>query len=125
MVSFFKIIVMAPPNVILDKSYNFSLVILQSCWKIQKDKKEYDLTRQLIRSATSIGANAEEAVGGISKKDFRAKMAISYKEARESKYWLRLMNDTHLMESKEAEKLINDCEEILKILYKIINTSRV
>ena len=115
---------MAKPNVILEKSYDFSILILENCWQIQKEKKEFDLTRQLIRSGTSIGANAEEAVGGISKRDFSAKLSISYKEARESKYWLRLMKDTELMNKEIAEGLIQDCDEILKILFTIIKTSR-
>ena len=115
---------MTKPNVLLEKSYLFSLNVLPTCWRIQKEKKEFDLTRQLIRSATSVGANAEEAIGGISKKDFRAKLSISYKEARESKYWLRLMRDTRLMKEDSANLLIEECDEILKILYSIIRTTK-
>ncbi len=111
-------------NPIIDKSYIFSLAIVKLCFRIQKESNEYVLSRQLLKSATSIGANAEEAIGGYSKKDFSAKLSISYKEARETKYWLRLMRDTGLIESREADVLLEDCEEILKILFSIIRTSR-
>ncbi|MEX1003679.1 MAG: four helix bundle protein [Crocinitomicaceae bacterium] len=110
-------------NIILTKSYNFSLKIIPMIWKIQKEQREFVLSNQLYRSATSIGANAEEAIGGISRKDFKAKLSISYKEARESKYWLRLMKDTHLIDKETAKELIGECDEILKILFTIIRSS--
>ena len=110
-------------NIILSKTYTFSLKVIPIIWKIQKERKEFVLTDQLYRSATSIGANTEEAIGGISKKDFKAKLGISYKEGRESKYWLRLMRDTGLLEKEIAEELIEDCDEILKILFSIIRSS--
>lgn len=94
------------------------------CKRISKEQKEYILSKQLLRSGTSIGANAEEAVGGISKKDFVAKLSISYKEARETRYWLRLMRDTKILDNNEASSLIKDCDEILRIIYSIIKSSR-
>ncbi len=111
-------------NVILTKTFAFSVKIVQLSKRLRNEHKEYDLSRQILRSATSIGANAEEAVGGISKKDFSAKLGISYKEARETKYWLRLLNETNHLEPKEFEQLMNDCDEIAKILFTIIRTSR-
>ncbi len=81
-------------NLILTKTYSFAILIVNLNKKLIA-QKEFVLSKQLLRSGTSIGANAEEAVGGISKKDFRAKMSISYKEARETHYWLRLLKDTN------------------------------
>ena len=88
-------------------------------------KKEFVLSKQILRSGTSIGANTEEAMGGISKKDFIAKLSISYKEARETNYWLRLLKDTSYINENQYESLSKDCSEILKILYSIIQTSRI
>ena len=79
---------------------------------------------QILKSGTSIGANVEEAIGGISKKDFCAKMSIAYKEARETNYWLRLLKDTHDISQTEFESLNNNLTSILKILFKIIDSSK-
>ena len=75
-------------------------------------------------SGTAIGANVEEAFGGSSRKDFINKMQIAYKEARETKYWLRLLKGGELIEKKLAESFLKDCEEILKILTAILNSSK-
>jgi four helix bundle protein len=82
------------------------------------------LSKQLLRSGTSIGANIEEAVGGVSKKEFIVKMAIAYKEARETKYWLRLLQATDYLTNEQFTPIVENCDELLKILYSIINTSR-
>ena len=111
-------------NTVRSKSYKFSLRIIKLFIYLKEEKKEYDLSRQLLRSATSIGANIEEAEGGQSKKDFINKISISYKEARETHYWLRLLRDSDFIEQKIAESLINDCEELLKMLTAILNTSK-
>lgn len=111
-------------NILLIKSYAFALRIIQFHRYLRDDKKEYELAKQLLRSGTSIGANAEEAVGGISKKDFIAKIGIAYKEARETKYWLRLLKDSNLLESEIKSSLILDVEELLRITGSIIKTSR-
>lgn len=79
---------------------------------------------QLLRSGTSIGANIEEAIGGSSRKDFIYKLEIAYREARETKYWLRLLKEAELLDSKLADSFIVDCEEILKILAAILNSSK-
>ena len=92
--------------------------------KLVSEKKEYVLSKQILRSGTSVGANTEEAIGGISKKDFIAKLSIAYKEARETKYWLRILKDTGYISENEFQKYFIDVEEILKILYAIINSSR-
>jgi four helix bundle protein len=88
------------------------------------EKREFTLSKQLLRSGTSIGANIEEAVGGVSKKDFIAKMSIAYKEARETKYWLRLLHATDYLTNDQFTPIVANCEELLKILYSIINTSK-
>lgn len=113
---------MKDTNVIQDKSYNFALEIIRIVRKTQNSQNEYILTRQLIRSGTSIGANVEEAIGAQSRKDFLYKISIAYKEARETDYWLRLLKDSNLLDSTIAEKLQKDCLEILKILGTIQKT---
>jgi len=83
-------------NVLLEKTYAFAVEIIKLTHKIQSERKEYVLTRQLLKSATSIGANAEEANAGHSQADFIAKLTIAQKEARETKYWLRLITGSGL-----------------------------
>ncbi len=84
-----------------------------------KNKKDLVLAKQLLRSGTSIGANVEEAIGGQSQNDFIHKLSISYKEARETRFWLRLLKDTDYLTEKEANSLLEDVEEILRIIGKI------
>ncbi|MBE9468679.1 MAG: four helix bundle protein [Bacteroidetes bacterium] len=109
-------------NIILTKTYNFALRIINLYKYLCDEKKEYTLSKQILRSGTSIGANSEEASGSISKKEFRAKYSISYKEARETHYWIRLLKDSEYIEAKLANSLLNDVEEILKILGAILKT---
>lgn len=111
-------------NVILVKSYSFAVKVTKLILEVRKSQKEYDITRQLLRSATSIGANAEEAVGGFSKKDFIYKLQISFKEARESRYWIRILRDADLIEQKTAETLLIEIDELIKILTAILKTSK-
>lgn len=82
------------------------------------------MSKQILRSGTSIGANVEEAIGGQSRKDFAAKLSIAYKEARETKYWLRLLRDADILDKRLAESLLLDAEEILKIIGSIKQTMR-
>ncbi|MBT0608229.1 four helix bundle protein [Aequorivita echinoideorum] len=110
-------------NIIATKSYQFAIKIVKLT-KSLVEKKEYVLSKQILRSGTSIGANVEEAIGGISKKDFRAKMSIAYKEARETHYWLRLLKDTEYIAVEEFEVLNTELTSILKILFKIIDSSK-
>ena len=109
-------------NLILTKTYAFALRIIRLYQYLSKEKNEYTLAKQILRSGTSIGANAEEAAGSISKKDFRSKFFISYKEARETRYWLRLLKDSGYIEEKLANSLMADIEEILRILGAILKT---
>ena len=88
------------------------------------EKKEFVLSKQIVRSGTSIGANVEEAIGGQSKMDFLSKMGIAYKEARETHFWLRLLRDSNVLDTKQAESLMQDCEELLKLSGSIIRTTK-
>jgi len=108
-------------SIIKDKSYNFALRIIKLA-KSLKNEKEYELSSQILRSGTSIGANVEEAIGGQSRKDFIAKMFISLKEARETNYWLRLLRDSEIISVKKITPLIIESEEIIKILFKIASS---
>lgn len=113
---------MKKENVILVKTFDFALSIIE-LYKIMVEQKEYVISKQLLRSGTSIGANVEEATAAISKKDFTAKMSISSKEARETKYWLRLLEKSKLV-SVDLKKQLNDIEEIINILTAIVKTSQ-
>ena len=110
---------MKKDNIIQTKSYNFAVRVVKLYKHLSQEKKEFVLSKQLLRSGTSIGANVEEAIGGQSRKDFFAKLTIAYKEARESHYWIRLLKDTDYLSEKESESLITDIEEILKIIGSI------
>lgn len=103
-------------GILQNKSFEFSMLIINTYKKIINEKKEYVLSRQLLRSGTSIGANIEEAFGGMSKKDFLSKIYISYKEARETKYWIRLLTKCDYIDSKTADDLMESVEELLCIL---------
>ena len=85
---------------------------------------ERELCLQLLRSGTSVGANIEEGIGGASRKDFINKLQIAYKEARETKYWLRLLHGSDLLEENIAMSFLSDCEEILRILGSIIKATK-
>jgi len=115
---------MKKDNIIQIKSYDFAVRIVKLYKHLSQEKKEFVLSKQLLRSGTSIGANIEEAIGGQSRKDFYAKLTISYKEARESHYWIRLLKDTDFLTEKESESLLIDIEEILKIIGSIQKTVR-
>lgn len=115
---------MKKDNVVQIKSYAFAIKIVELYKYLVEVRNEYTLSKQLLRSGTSIGANIEEAIGGQSKKDFYAKLTISYKEARETKYWLRLLTDTNYLEKEKSKPIINDCEELLRIIGSIQKTIR-
>ena len=110
-------------NIIKEKSFSFSLQII-SVYKNLIQEKEFILSKQLLRSATSIEANIEEAIAGSSGKDFKNKMSIALKEARETNYWLNLLKDSDYINLIEFEALNNKCNEIIKILTSIIITTK-
>jgi four helix bundle protein len=111
-------------NVVVNKSFMFSVSIVKMYQSLVAEKREFVLSRQVVRSGTSIGANVEEAIGGISEKDFMAKMSIAYKEARETKYWLRLLRETSYITEDQFNPIADECNQLLKILYSIINTTK-
>ena len=111
-------------NVVQTKSYAFAVRIVKLYQYLVKEKQEYVLSKQLVKSGTSIGANVEEAIGGQSQKDFQAKLSISYKEARETHYWLRLMQDSGYLSPTQSKSLLGDCSELLKILGSIQRTMK-
>lgn len=109
-------------NIIQDKSLAFAIRIVNLYKYLITEKKEFVLSKQLLRSGTSIGANVEEAIGGVSEKDFLNKFGISYKEARESIYWSKLLAATGYIADEEFQSIFNDAEEICKIVGKIQTT---
>ncbi len=111
-------------NILLDKSLHFAARIVKLHNYLIKEKKENIISKQIIRSATSIGANANEAVYGVSKADFIAKLQISVKETAETEYWLRLLILSEYITDKEGQSLLNDCLEIKKILISTLNTAK-
>lgn len=111
-------------NVLLDKSFTFAIRTVNAYKFLIEEKKEYVLSKQFLRSGTAIGANAQEAVGGQSRSDFISKLSIAYKEARETKYWIRLLYATEYFEKQQADSLLNDIEELLRIIGKIQITTK-
>jgi four helix bundle protein len=111
-------------NIIQQKSFDFAVNIVRLFQGLVKDHKEYVLSKQILRSGTSVGANIEEAIGGISKRDFIAKLQISYKECRETLYWIKLLKATGYIENEMSGKLKNDAEEIIRIIVAILKSSK-
>ena len=109
-------------NIIKNKTFEFSLKIIK-VYKYLNEKKEFVLSKQLLRSGTSIGANVVEALDGISKKDFRNKMSIALKEARETKYWLDLLIASDYLPQKKTEAVLSLLEEVTKILVRIVKNA--
>src|SRR6478752_6731694 len=114
---------MKSDNVIQNKSFAFAIKIVNTYKQLQSNH-EYVLSKQLLRSSTSIGANVEEAIGGQSKADFISKLSIAYKEARETLYWIKLLSATDFLSKETSEDLISDTEEICRIIGKIQITSK-
>ena len=111
-------------NVIKDKSFAFALRIVKLYQYLCDTKKEFVLSKQVLRSGTSIGANVRESEHGQSKADFIHKISISLKEANETDYWLELLFQAGYLDEKMYQSLKQDCEEILKILTAIVKTSK-
>jgi four helix bundle protein len=111
-------------NVVQTKSYAFAVRIVKLYQHLINTKKEYMLSKQILRSGTSIGANVEEAIGGQSKADFISKLSIAYKEARETSYWLRLLKDTDYLTPKEFESIYPDVEELCRIIGSIQKSTK-
>ncbi|MBA2620159.1 MAG: four helix bundle protein [Acidobacteria bacterium] len=112
-------------NVLSEKSYAFALRTVKLYKYIIDEHKEYVLSKQILRSGTSIGANIEESVHAQSKNDFVHKLFIAQKEASETGYWLKLLRDSSYLKPKLAESLLNCCEEIQKLLTASIKTESI
>lgn len=113
---------MAKKNLIQDKSFNFALSIIDVHKNLTQDKKEYTMSKQLLRSGTSIGANVNEAIEAQSRADFIHKLSIALKEARETEYWIRLLIAADYIESHHT--IYNEAQVIIKILTAIIKTTK-
>ena len=108
-------------SIIREKSFSFALQIIK-LYKLLRYNKEYVISKQLLRSGTSIGANIMEAAAAQSKKDFLSKMSIASKEARETKYWLSLLNESELVNISYGNHL-DEINHIINILTKIVKTT--
>ncbi len=117
---------MKKENIILSKAFDFSVRIVKLCKCLCDEKKEYVLSKQLLRAGTSIGANINEAQAGQSKADFIAKMSIASKESRETKYWIDLLIATNYLDGADTnvQSLIKDLDEIIKLLTSIIKSAQ-
>ena len=111
-------------NILIDKSVEFASRIIKLCKYLEEKQKEHIISKQIIRSGTSIGANINEAQYGNSKADFISKLHISLKETAETEYWLRLLFKSEYIDKKMFESLLNDCLELKKILVSSINTAK-
>jgi len=109
-------------NIVKDKSYAFALKIIQIFKVLNKEQKEFILSKQLIRSGTAIGALIMESEHAQSKADFVNKLNIALKEANETVYWLRLLVDSGYLSNESAELLIEDCKELIRLLASIVKT---
>ncbi|MBB3124052.1 four helix bundle protein [Mesoflavibacter sabulilitoris] len=112
-------------NPLADKSYQLALQIVNVYKELTNSKKEFILSKQLLRSGTSIGANVTEANGAISNADFSAKISIAYKESLETKYWLSLLKDSDFLSKIEFDKLHSNTDELSKILFSILKKTRI
>ena len=111
-------------NIIEEKSFAFAVRVVNLYKYLNETKNEFVLSKQLLRSGTSIGANVTEAEQAQSTPDFVSKMSIALKETSETKYWIRLLASTEYLTKAESESILNDCVEIEKILVSIIKSSK-
>lgn len=112
------------PSIVQTKAFAFAVRVVNLYkWLIQ-NKVPYKIAEQLLKSGTSIGANLEEATGGYSRKEFASKIGISYKEARETRYWLRLLRSTDYLTDQMSTSMLSDCEELIRILAVILISSQ-
>ena len=103
-------------NPAAEKSFSFALRIVKFYRHLSDKKKEFVLSKQVLRSGTSIGANVEESLGAQTPADFQTKISIAYKEALETSYWLRLLNSSKFITDKQFNSIYSDCSELIRIL---------
>lgn len=112
-------------SIAYQKSYQFAIRVVKAYKYLSEEKKEFILSKQLLKAGTSVGANLAEANGAISDADFSAKVSIAYKEIQETKYWLSLLKDTEYLTEKAYSSINKDAEEISKILFAVLKNSRL
>lgn len=112
-------------NVLKDKSYAYALRTINLYKYLAESKREYVLSKQLLRAGTSIGANIAEANQAQSRADFISKLSIALKEAVESEYWLNLLRDAKYLTEPEADSILRDCEELIRLLTAILKSSKI
>lgn len=112
-------------NPLANKSYAFALEIVKTYKYLKEDRKEFVLSKQLLRSGTSIGANIAEANGAISKADFSSKISIAYKESLETKYWLKLLNESDYLPFETTSLLLEKADELSRIMFSILKSTRI
>ncbi len=115
---------MKEDNLVVEKSKAFAIRIIRLYQHLSSEKKEFVLSKQILRSGTSIGANVREAARAQSKPDFISKMQIALKEASETEYWIELLQETDYISEKAGTSLIADCKELLKVITAIIKTAK-
>ena len=111
-------------NTVKEKSFHFAVRIVKLCKYLQAEQKEYVLTRQLLRSGTSIGANVSESQQAQSRPDFISKLNIALKEASETEYWLNLLYATNYLNKMQFTSIISDCDEVKSLLVSIVKSSK-
>lgn len=111
-------------NILKERSYAFALRVVKLCRYLVTEHKEFVLSKQVLRSGTSIGANIEEAYQGESKLDFIHKLAIANKEAFETHYWLRLLRDSRMLTAKQADSVLGECDELQRMLVSAVKTAK-
>ena len=111
-------------NIIVAKSYAFAVRCVKLYKYLCEEKHNYVIGKQLMRSGTSIGANVKEAIRGYSKAEFSMKMGIALKESSETEFWIELLRDTEFITESQAESMLHDCQELIKLLMSIIKTSQ-
>ena len=114
---------MKTDNVVAERSMEFAVRIVRLYKYLREEKQEFVLSKQLLRSGTSIGANIQEALRGQSRKDFVSKMNIALKEVAETEYWIELLHRTDYINKVEFDSIFKDCKEITKILMSIVKTT--
>jgi len=112
-------------NIVYKKAYQFAIRIVNAYQFLNKEKMEFIISKQLVRCGTSIGVNISETDGAISKADFSNKVSITYKECLEVKYWLSLLKDTSFIDNKTFQSIYLEADEIGKILYLILKSTRI
>lgn len=120
----FLVVIFMKESILREKSYQFALRIVKLYQFVVSEKSEYVLSKQILRSGTSIGANVEEANQAESKADFIHKLSIAQKESFETDYWLRLLRDSNYLTTSQADSILKDCQELQKLITSSIKTAK-